>query len=385
VAARHRAPLSDGTTLSLSCLLFFAWGFVTALNDILIPVLKRRFELGAAAAMLVQLAFFGSYFLLALPAGRIVLRVGFELGIVVGLALAALGALAFVPAASASSYAAFLAALFVLAAGLTVLQVAANPYVALLGAPERSASRLNLTQGINSLGTTIAPSFGAWIMLGHDSVVLPYLGIAIALAVLAAVFARLELPEPAPPVATATTGRTPWLGVLAIFLYVGAEVAIGSSLVFFFALPTVAGMDHERAGYYVSLYWGAAMVGRFLGAALQRWIAPARVLALAGLLAIGLVLVSVTVLGPLSVWTLLAVGFANSIMFPTIFTLSLAGQPGHDASGVLVMAIVGGAIMPLFVGALADAFGYPLALATTTLSYAYIVWFARRQLRRAGQ
>jgi MFS transporter, FHS family, L-fucose permease len=377
-----RDPLSVAHALALSCLLFFAWGFVTALNDILIPVLERRFELGAARAMLVQLAFFGAFFSCALPAARAVERLGFRGGIVLGLAIAAGGALAFVPAAWSGSFFAFLAALFVLAAGITVLQVAANPYVTLLGDPDGAASRLNLTQGINSLGTTVAPLLGAWVMLGSGAVVVPYLMIAGVLAALALLFAWAPLPQPVPappPADDAIAPRLPWLGALAIFLYVGAEVGIGSSLVFFFALPEVAGMDSERAGYHVSLYWGGAMIGRFVGALLQRWIAPARLLAAAAALAIALVLVTVTVRGPLAVWSLLAVGLANSIMFPTIFSLALAGRASERASALLVMAIVGGAVVPLAIGALAEHAGYPLALATTMLAYGYVGWFAWRR------
>ncbi len=378
--------------MGLLALLFFMWGFVTVLGDILVPHLKGLFSLSATMAMLVQLSFFGAYFVVGVPAGWLVARIGYRWGIVVGLAVAAAGALAFAASSWLTSYAAFLAALFVLAAGITVLQVAANPYVTLLGPPRTASSRLNLTQGINSLGTTLAPVAGAWLILegaGAEGVRVPYLGIAGLLVVLALVFARVPLPEVATEVATGVaTGarRSVWrhrrlrLGALAIFLYVGAEVGIGSTLVLFFGLPEVAGMEPARAGYFVSFYWGAAMVGRLVGAVLQRRWSPRAVLGVAGSLAIVLVIVTVTVMGSVAVPTLLAVGLFNSIMFPTIFSLAVDGLGAETSrgSGVLVMAIVGGALVPVGMGALADAFDYRTALASTTLAYAYIAWFAWR-------
>jgi FHS family L-fucose permease-like MFS transporter len=364
------------------------WGFATVLNDILVPHLKGVFSLDAAAAMLVQLSFFGAYFVVGVPAGWLVARVGYRAGIVVGLCVAALGALLFALSSWWSSYAAFLVALFVLAAGITVLQVAANPYVTLLGPPRTAASRLSLTQGINSLGTTLAPAVGAWLILegeGAEGVRLPYLGIASVLVVLALVFARVRLPVP-PADARGPSPRSIWrhrrlrLGALAIFLYVGAEVGIGSILVLFFGLPEVAGLPEAEAGYYVSLYWGAAMVGRFVGAAAQHRWAPHTVLAIGCACAIGLVALTVLAMGQVAVVTLLCVGLFNSIMFPTIFALAVEGlgEETSRASGVLVMAIVGGAVVPVAMGAIADAVGYRAAIGATVLAYAYIAWFARR-------
>jgi FHS family L-fucose permease-like MFS transporter len=379
---------SHRAALGLLGLLFFMWGFVTVLNDILVPHLKGLFSLSATMAMLVQLSFFGAYFVVGVPAGWLIARVGYRGGLVVGLAVAASGALCFALSSWLSSYAAFLVALFVLAAGITVLQVAANPYVTLLGPPRTAASRLNLTQGINSLGTTLAPVVGAWLILegdGATGVRLPYLGIAAVLVALAVVFARVPLPALPSEARTGGT-RGPWrhrrlrLGALAIFLYVGAEVGIGSMLVLFFGLPEVAGMGEAEAGYYVSFYWGAAMVGRFVGAAIQRRSSPRLVLAVGCLLAIVLVVLTVSMMGAAAVPTLLCVGLFNSIMFPTIFSLAVEGL-GEETSrgaGVLVMAIVGGAVIPVGMGALADAFGYRVALAATVLAYAYIAWFAWR-------
>lgn len=363
------------------------WGFTTVLGDILVPHLKALFSLNATMAMLVQMSFFGAYFVVGIPAGWLIARIGYRGGIVVGLLVAAAGALAFALSSWLTSYAAFLLALFVLAAGITVLQVAANPYVTLLGPPRTASSRLNLTQGINSLGTTLAPVVGAWLILegtGAEGVRVPYLGIAATLVTLAVVFWRVPLPamptEPRP-----RGGPSVWRhrrlrrGAVAIFLYVGAEVGIGSMLVLFFGLPEVAGMDAADAGYYVSLYWGAAMVGRFVGAGLQRRFDPGRVLAGGCVLAITMVALTVGLMGEIAVGTLLAVGLFNSIMFPTIFSLAVdgLGEETSQGSGVLIMAIVGGALVPVAMGALADGFGYRWALLATVLAYGYIGWFGR--------
>jgi len=383
-----RSTDAHRSALGLLALLFFMWGFVTVLGDILVPHLKSLFSLSATMAMLVQLSFFGAYFVVGMPAGWLVTRIGYRGGIVVGLLVAAIGALGFALSSWLTSYAAFLMALFVLAAGITVLQVAANPYVTLLGPARTAASRLNLTQGINSLGTTLAPVVGAWLILegqGAEGVRLPYLGIAGLLVLLALVFARVELPPITREDATKER-RSIWRhrqlrrGAVAIFVYVGAEVGIGSMLVLFFGLPEVAGMEEAEAGYYVSLYWGSAMIGRFLGAALQRRFSPRQVLALAGLGAITMVALTITAMGTLAVPTLLAVGLFNSIMFPTIFSLAVdgLGDETSRASGVLIMAIVGGALIPVGMGALADAFDYRAALASTVVAYAYIAWFAWR-------
>jgi len=376
------------------------WGFITVLNDILIPHLKGVFELTTTRAMLVQFAFFGAYFVCSLPAGWLVERIGYQWGIVVGLAVTGFGALLFYPASLVLSYPVFLAALFILAMGITVLQVAANPYVTVLGPPETAASRLNLTQGLNSLGTTVGPIFGTWLILEESSadaaerahaVAGPYLGIAATLAILAVVFAKVRLPVIVGE-ADETSGpllqhRTLMLGIGAIFFYVGAEVAIGSLIVLLLGLPTIANMPETEAGFYVSLYWGAAMVGRFIGAAVQQVISPARVLAFSALLAIALIAITVAVGGPLAMWSLLAIGLANSIMFSTIFSLSIAGLGEHTSrgAGLLVMGIVGGALIPVGVGAVADGWGLSAALASTMACYAYIVYFARQAGAASGR
>lgn len=378
--------------MGLASLLFFMWGFVTVLNDILIPHFKAAFDLSATEAMLVQFCFFGAYFTIGLPAGRLVGRIGYRWGIVVGLVVAGLGALAFLPAASGRTYAGFLVALFILASGITVLQVAANPFVTLLGPPRTAASRLNLAQGINSVGTTIAPLLGAWLILDASggaadlgSVRGPYLVIAAILLGMSGLFAAIRLPDgrpsgPAPrPIRGGLLGERRLLnGTVAIFLYVGAEVGIGSVLVLFFGQEDVAGMSEQLAGYHVAYYWGAAMVGRFVGAAISRRVEPAGVLAVASVVAVLLISVTVVVRGEVAVWTLLAVGFTNAVMFPTIFALAVEGlgERTGEGSGMLVMAIVGGAVVPVVMGALADAFGFGIALASTTLCYAFVGQFA---------
>lgn len=383
--ARER---SYPAAVALLALLFFMWGFATVLNDILIPHLRALFSLNATMAMLVQFAFFGAYFVVGVPAGWLCTRMGYRVGIIVGLLVAALGSLGFALSSWTSSYAAFLLGLFVLASGITVLQVAANPYVTVLGPARTAASRLNLTQGINSLGTTLGPAVGAALILEQaDAAAVrgPYLGMAAVLVVLAVVFFVVRMPTvhvESAAAGSASVWRHARLrrGAVAIFLYVGAEVGIGSMLVLFFGLPQVAGMDPAEAGYLVSYYWGAAMVGRFVGAAVQRVVAPAKVLVVACGLAVALVAVTVGIMGSLAVPTLLAVGFCNSIMFPTIFSLAVEGLGDETSrgSGVLVMAIVGGAIVPVVMGAIADLLGFRAALLSATLAYGYIAWFARR-------
>ncbi len=380
--------------------LFFMWGFLTALNDILIPHLRGLFSLSYVQAALVQFTFFGAYFLVALPSGRLVERAGYRRGIVVGLAVAGAGAALFYPAAAVASYGLFLGALFVLASGITLLQVAANPYVAVLGPPETASSRLNLTQAFNSLGTTLAPAVGGALILGsaraadaaEDAarVQAPYAALAAALLVLAGVFAVLRLPQigggaERGALRRALGVRHLVLGTAAIFLYVGAEVAIGSFLVNFIGLPRVAGLAERDAARYVSLYWGGALVGRFVGAALLQRARPGPVLAAAAAGAAALTLGATLGSGPLALWTLIAVGLCNSIMFPTIFALAIAGLGPLTGAGssLLVMAIVGGALVPVLHGALADGIGLQPAFALPALCYLYIVYYGAKGARQA--
>ena len=396
-------PSGNRFALTALTVLFFMWGFITCLNDILVPHLKAVFDLTYTQAMLIQFAFFGAYFTVSLPAGALVRRIGYKNGIVCGLLVAALGCLLFYPAAEVQTYPLFLGALFVLASGITLLQVSANPYVTALGNPETSSSRLTLTQAFNSLGTTLAPLFGGALILSaaatgipdaeHSakSVQLPYLLLAATLAVLALIFWALKLPRILPEY----TGKVPgeksiWshrhlvLGALAIFLYVGAEVSIGSFMVNFLGLPEVMGMAESDAAHYIALYWGGAMLGRFVGAFVMRRIKPGYVLGFNGVAAIVLILVAIYSSGPLAMWSLLLVGLCNSIMFPTIFSLALHGMgiQSGQASGLLCLAIVGGALVPLIQGLFADTVGLHPSYFIPVCCYVYIVYYGIRGSRR---
>jgi FHS family L-fucose permease-like MFS transporter len=380
--------------------LFFMWGLITSLNDILIPHLKAIFTLSYVQAMLIQFSFFGAYFVMSFPSGYLVEKQGYRRGIIIGLATAGIGCLGFYPAASLQSYPLFLGALFVLASGITLLQVAANPYVAILGKPATAASRLNLTQAFNSLGTTIGPFMGSVLILSAvatggsadtareiETVQTPYLALAAVLFVIAVVFAQFKLPTvPNTEAATSASGapaRSVWryshlvLGAVAIFVYVGAEVSIGSFLVNFMAQPEIGGLSESTAGRYLSLYWGGAMVGRFIGAYVLRRIKPGYVLAFNAAMVILLLIVAMATAGKAAMWAVLAIGLFNSIMFPTIFTLAIAGLGRHtgEGSGVLCMAIVGGAIVPVIQGFFADSMGILMSFFVPAICYAYIVYY----------
>lgn len=376
--------------------LFFMWGFITCLNDILIPHLKAIFDLTYAQSMLVQFCFFGAYFLVSLPAGVLVKKLGYQKGIVIGLVVAALGCLMFYPSASMHSYGMFLSALFVLASGITILQVSANPYVTLLGPPKLASSRLSMTQAFNSLGTTIAPYLGALFILNEavdsmavapsaDSVKVPYLLLTAALLILAAIFAKLKLPHisSAETAADEVVSGSAWqyrhlvLGAIGIFVYVGAEVSIGSFMVNFFGEANIAGLEESQAAKYLSYYWGGAMVGRFIGAAVMQKISASKTLAFNALIAVVLVLITILASGSIAMWALLLVGLCNSIMFPTIFSLAVNGLGKHTSqgAGVLCLAIVGGAIVPLLQGFLADVVGVQLSFVLPVVCYLYIIFY----------
>lgn len=382
--------------LSAMTTLFFMWGFLTALNDILIPHLKGEFDLSYTQAMLIQFCFFGAYFIVSPFAGKLVEKIGYRKGIVVGLLVMAFGCVLFYPAADFKIYAMFLVALFILAGGITVLQVSANPYVAVLGPPRMAASRLNLSQAINSLGHTLGPIFGASLILagavGAEAVQLPYLMLAGITVIVASAFFFLRLPvirevedaESAAYTTDSILNHKPLLfGILAIFLYVGAEVSIGGFLVNYFTMEGIGGLSEESAGRMVSYYWGAAMIGRFFGAALMRYVQPTAMLAFNGLAAIVLIMVTITSGGALAMWSILAVGFFNSIMFPTVFTLAIGGLGPltGQGSGFLCQAIVGGAVLPMLQGAAADAIGIQLSFAVPAFCYAYIIWYALKGSR----
>ena len=378
--------------------LFFMWGFITCLNDILIPHLKGVFDLSYSQAMLVQFCFFGAYFIVSLPSGAIVKKLGYQKGIVLGLVIAAVGCLCFYPAATMHSYPVFLMALFILASGITLLQVSANPYVSMLGDAKTASSRLTMTQAFNALGTTVAPFFGALLILNEasdalsarasaEAVQMPYVFLAAMLLALAAIFSWLKLPNLSPVEEEEKpqdeVSGSAWqyshlvLGAVGIFVYVGAEVSIGSFLVSFFADPNIAGLEESQAAKYIAYYWGGAMVGRFIGAAVMQKIAAGKVLCFNATLAVILILVAVFSSGTLAMVAILLVGLCNSIMFPTIFSLAIQGLGKHtsQASGILCLAIVGGAIIPLVQGLLADTVGVQPAFILPIFCYFFIVYY----------
>ncbi len=394
--------------------LFFMWGFLTCLNDILIPHLKAVFDLNYVQSAFIQFTFFSAYFIMSLPAGKVIAWVGYKRGIVVGLCTAGVGALLFFPAAATLAYPLFLGALFVLASGITILQVAANPYVSVLGKPETASSRLNLAQAFNSLGTTIAPYFGGLLILNaaaktaeelkalsHDelyayklaeaaSVQLPYIGLALALFALASVIALFNLPkietvegdsekdvEKESSFGEALKVPHLALGAVGIFVYVGAEVSIGSFLINFIGLPEIQGLKESDAANYVSYYWGGAMVGRFIGSALLQKIRAGVLLGIFAGIAALLALTATFSSGAFAMWTVLSIGLFNSIMFPTIFTLGIdgLGKLTNAGSSILIMAIVGGALLPVAMGAIADSSGLQSAFLLPAICYFYIVYY----------
>jgi len=422
---------SYGSALAMVTTLFFMWGFLTSLNDILIPHLKSIFELNYAEVMLVQFAFFGTYALLGIPSGKIVEWIGYKKTMVAGLLTMGLGAVLFIPAAKVPSYPLFLGALIVLAAGITALQVSANPYVSVLGPARTASSRLNLTQAFNSLGTVIGPWFGALVILRtagsvedvtklspaalrayrvHEAstVNVPYLGIALALVLLGLAIAMYKFPrlettkDYRPSELSIQKHDSMWrhshvvYGAIGIFVYVGAEVSIGSFLINYFARPEIGGLAQAIGGgslhlasaallrfllkvfgSWVPIYWGGLMVGRFIGSGVLQKANPGRMLSLVALCAAALVLVTMLTSGSIAVWSILLVGLFNSIQFPTIFTLGIAemGPLTGEASGLLITAIVGGAIIPELQGVLADRIGIHHAFILPILCYLFIAWY----------
>ena len=420
--------------------LFFMWGFITVMVDALIPRLKDVFELTYLQAGLVQFAWFTAYGVISIPGGRLIKCMGYKNGILIGLSLAAIGCLMFYPAASTRVFILFLLALFVVASGITVLQVAANPYISVLGPEEGASSRLNLAQAFNSLGTTIAPIISATYLLSDTvmsgaeqaamspealeayraaeagAVQVPFAVLALAFLLLAGIISQVALPrilETAEggeyTLASVFSNGQLRAGALGIFLYVGAEVALGSYMVNYglhlnvhelmesnpllermaglaaaIKGQSVVNMDPKgKLGVLLTFYWGGAMVGRFIGAALMQRIKPGLLLGVFAMLAVTLVVSSLAATGLLALLLLLAVGLCNSIMFPTIFTLGIAqlGDAKPQGSGILCTAIVGGAVIPPAFGALLDASGFALALVLPALCYAYIAGFGFRSGR----
>ena len=424
--------------------LFFMWGFMTALNDILIPYLRGAFDLTHTKAMLIQFAFFTSYFIgslvyfiISVLKGDPINKIGYKKGIVIGLVISGIGALLFYPAAQFQMYGFFLSALFVLGLGFTLLQIAANPYVAILGSDESASSRLNLAQGFNSLGTTIAPVLGGFLIFtffsesaGSDAVKIPYLVFATIFFMMAVAFRFIPLPrftnpDEVAPGFGALKYKQLIFGMIAIFMYVGGEVSIGSMLISYLNLPEIGGFTDSEASVYVSIYWGGQMIGRFLGAVSlsnsKKWVKllimpsisilafvilglttgfesamiyliflainlvgfyignslPHRTLyVFAGINMIFLVL-ALNSTGSIALWTIIAMGLFNSIMWSNIFTLAISGLGKYTSQGssLLVMMILGGALLPLAMGVVADSFGVHLSFIVPVFSYLYIAFY----------
>jgi len=408
------APRTYTAALVVLATVFFMWGFATVLNDILIPHLKSAFQLDYAQVLLIQFVFFLAYFVMAIPSAKILERTGYKLAVVIGLFGMAVSAAGFIPAAMLESFGLFLVALFLLAASITLLQVAANPYVAVIGPTQTASSRLNLVQAFNSAGTMLAPLFGSLLILGHTApsaraahssaaaraagvhtVELPYAIIAFVLLALAVLVWRVRLPDLGKETrrsARAERARhSLWrhrnlvFGVPAIALYLICEVGIGSTLVNFMSMPSIGALTHAQAADYLTLYWGGAMAGRFVGSWFLRWMRPQRVLAAVTVGALALVGLAILTTGHVAMWSLLAVGLCNSIMFPTIFTLGIRGLGPltEEGSGLLIMAIAGGALAELQ-GVLADSIGLHLSYVLPWACYGYVLFYALWGYRATG-
>ena len=408
-----RAPGLQGFVFAL----FFIFGGITSLNDVIIPKLKQLFTLSYGEALLVQSAFFAAYFLFSIPAAEIVRKLGYMRTAAIGLVTMMVGCLLFLPASASASFPVFLFALFVLAAGITTVQVVANPLITLLGPAKTASSRLTFAQAFNSLGTTIFPYVGSLLILGSLATVDPrtltgaaldayraaethvvvttYLGLAVALAIVAAVVwsrrkALVETQNDDTPIWKAfdLLARPRFgFGALCIFVYVGAEVAIGSVIVNYLMQANVLGLSAQEAGKHVPLYWGGAMVGRLIGGYVLRLFSPGKILAGVACGAIGLLALAMIGGGAMSGWALLAIGLMNSIMFPTIFSLANEGlgPRAAEGSGVIAMAIVGGAIIPPLAGHIADLTSLRTALFLPALCYGVIAAYGLYARRPAAE
>ncbi len=384
----YKKPLISLTVL------FFMLGFITCLNDILVPFLKAVFDLSYSQAALVQFCFFGAYGLMSIPASKIIDKFGYKQGMVIGFIVTAIGCVLFFPAVSFNTYGIFLAALFILATGIVILQVAGNPFVSILGPKETASSRLTMVQAFNSFGTFLAPFFGSYFILSNlelglsaDGVKYPYLFIAVVLVVIAIILAKLQFPE----IKEAQNNEGTWgevlqeknliFGMIGIFCYVGAEVAIGSFLINY--IMEVTSMPETTAASLIALYWGGAMAGRFLGIYTLREFNPGKVLMTHAVASILLIVISITSQGQVAIYSMILVGFFNSVMFPTIFTLGIKGLTKSEskASGLLATSILGGAIIPLITGQIADGSGLRIAFILPVVCYGYIAWFGFRGRR----
>ncbi|AXU21202.1 glucose/galactose MFS transporter (plasmid) [Novosphingobium sp. THN1] len=397
-----------GPALTLLASLFFMWGFITVINNTLLPHLRSVFDLNYTQTTLIESVWFIAYFVASIPSAKLIEKIGYQKSLVIGLLIMAAGALGMMLAASIPSYGVTLAMLFVIASGITLLQVAANPYVAVVGKPETASSRLNLVQAMNSAGTMLAPMFGAYLILGRSkggtatsdvvltqaerladaqSVILPYGLVAVVLVILAIVIARFPLPA----MGSATQRLAPeeraklslWkhrnlvFGIPAIFIYLIAEIGVANLFVNFVSQPDIANLTHEKAGQYLTFLWGGMMVGRFLGSAIMQKVDAGLVLAAFSIGAFVVMLVTVFTTGPAAMWALILVGLFHSIMFPTIFTLGIKGLGPltEEGSGLLIMAIAGGALV-VVQGWLADAYGLQTSFLLTAACELYVLFYA---------
>ncbi len=408
-----KAGASNGNirgVLFLIFAVFFILGGVTNINDVLIPKLRGLYQLSNFEGNLVQFAFFMSYALFSIPAGLLMARLGYIRGFIVGFLSVAAGALLFIPAASSGLYVSFLVALFVIGGGITMLQVGMNPVAIALGSPETAHSRLTFAQLFNSIGVFIMVYGGAELLLGKGSTVDPatlsgaalttfritesavvgqaYLGVAVAMGVIALLFwfwrsaldgTRTEQLEVAGTLDLFLNNARVRLGALGIFVYVGAEVAIASNMIAYLGEPGVMGLSPLQGGRMVAFYWGGAMVGRLVGGFVLRRFAAGPVLTTYALVAIALILISLASSGALAGWSLVLVGYCNSLMFATIFGIACEGltDGAPKASGILCTAIVGGAIVPLLLGGIADGLSLHVAFLVPIACYAFLAWFGR--------
>lgn len=415
VASSQTNPAIDGDSnvrygpaLTLLASLFFMWGFITVINNTLLPHLRSVFDLNYTQTTLIESVWFIAYFVASIPSAKLIEKIGYQKSLVIGLLVMAAGALGMMLAASIPSYGVTLAMLFVIASGITLLQVAANPYVAVVGKPETASSRLNLVQAMNSAGTMLAPMFGAYLILGRSkggtatsevvltqaerladaqSVILPYGLVAVVLVILAVIIARFPLPA----MGSATQRLAPeeraklslWkhrnlvFGIPAIFIYLIAEIGVANLFVNFVSQPDIANLTHEKAGQYLTFLWGGMMVGRFLGSAIMQKVDAGLVLAAFSVGAFVVMLVTVFTTGPVAMWALILVGLFHSIMFPTIFTLGIKGLGPltEEGSGLLIMAIAGGALV-VVQGWLADAYGLQTSFLLTAACELYVLFYA---------
>ena len=402
------SPVNYQRTLALLASLFFMWGFITVINNTLLPHLRAVFELSYTQTTLIESVWFIAYFVASIPSARLIERVGYKHSIVIGLLIMAAGALLMIPAARIPSYGVVLAALFVVACGITLLQVAANPYVAVIGTPESASARLNLVQAFNSMGTTLAPLFGGYLILGRSTsgtsqsnvtltyaermadaqaVQLPYLIVAVVLIVLSLVIARYKLPDIGATTrrlaAAARKQHSLWrhrnlvFGAPAIFIYLIAEIGVSNLFINFVSAPDIGDLTHERASHYLFLLWGGMMVGRFLGSYIMRLVSADLVLGAASIGAFIVMMVAMLSHGSVAMWALVSVGLFHSIMFPTIFTLGIRGLGPltEEGAGILIMSIAGGALV-VVQGSIADRFGLQRSFAVTAVCEIYVLFYA---------